>query len=340
MNPLLSSPRFAYHRSPPSTDDIEMLQTDVMRFFAILCLCLMAIFALVKALPMSPPADRPTIATPRDSSAKAAVLEKKIAALKEKLAGLQARLAEATEALKNVEAQAADATVRAQQTVSRLARKRAELAAVSQTLKAAQDAIETREGVLSGIVREIREKRRVREELDAQIEIEEQQYQEIQARLDRAADRLSRAAPPRQPAPIETPPAPAPTPPAPAPTPPAKKGFTLRFASDSALDTLINRRVVQFYALAGQKAWQLNTAKGQPVYTAAPMPAQIYEMAANTVPASYTARFSRQVAAFGSGRVTWGVTLPENTAKAISRLIANREGGDLTIMPSGEVILK
>ncbi|MDJ0809926.1 MAG: hypothetical protein QNJ01_07480 [Desulfobacterales bacterium] len=333
MNPLLSSPRFAYHRSPPSTDDIEMLQTDVMRFFAILCLCLMAIFALVKALPMSPPADRPTIATPRDSSAKAAVLEKKIAALKEKLAGLQARLAEATEALKNVEAQAADATVRAQQTVSRLARKRAELAAVSQTLKAAQDAIETREGVLAGIVREIREKRRVRDELDAQIEIEEQQYQEIQARLDRAADRLSRAAPPRQPAPIETPPAPA-------PTPPAKKGFTLRFASDSALDTLINRRVVQFYALAGQKAWQLNTAKGQPVYTAAPMPAQIYEMAASTVPASYTARFSRQVAAFGSGRVTWGVTLPENTAQAISRLIANREGGDLTIMPSGEVILK
>ncbi len=333
MNPLLSSPRFAYHRSPPSTDGIEMLQTDVMRFFAILCLCLMAIFALVKALPMSPPADRPTIATPRDSSAKAAVLEKKIAALKEKLAGLQARLAEATEALKNVEAQAADATVRAQETQSHLSRTRAELAAVSQTLTAARNEISAREGVLAGIVRDIKAKRRVREELKVQIEIEEQKYQEIQTRLDRAADRLSRATQPQQPAPVKMPPAPV-------PPPPARKGFTLRFASDTALDTLVNRGAVKFYALAGQKAWILKTANGQPEYTAAPMPAEIYEMDAGTVPAGYTASFSRQVAAFGQGRVTWGVTLPENTADAIARRIKNREGGDLIIMPSGEVRLK
>ncbi len=333
MNPLLSLPRFTLYCSPPPSDDIEMLQTDVMRFFAILCLCLMAIFALVKALPMSPPVDPPTIAAPPDSSTEATDLEKKIMALQERLAGLQARLADTTEALEKLKAQAADATVREQATLSRLSRKRAELAAVSQSLKAARGEIETRERVLAGIVRDIREKRRIREALDAQIKIEEQQYQEIQARLDRAADRLSRASQPQPPAPIKVPPAPK-------PTPPARQGFTLRFASDNALDTLINRRVVQFYALAGQKAWKLNTANGQPVYTAAPMPAQIYEMAASTVPASYTARFSRQVAAFGPGRVTWGVTLPESTAKAISRLIKNREGGELTIMPSGEVILK
>ena len=33
------------------------LQTDVMRFMAILSLCLVAIFALVQSMPMSPPAD-------------------------------------------------------------------------------------------------------------------------------------------------------------------------------------------------------------------------------------------------------------------------------------------
>lgn len=47
------------------------LQTDVMRFMAILCLCLVAIFALVQSVPVSaptlpaplPPADRPAVAS-------------------------------------------------------------------------------------------------------------------------------------------------------------------------------------------------------------------------------------------------------------------------------------
>jgi hypothetical protein len=58
-----------------------------------------------------------------------------------------------------------------------------------------------------------------------------------------------------------------------------------------------------------------------------------------TVPAKYTASFSRQIAVFGRGRVTWGVTLPDQTAASINRLIKDREGGDLVIMPDGEVIL-
>jgi hypothetical protein len=58
-----------------------------------------------------------------------------------------------------------------------------------------------------------------------------------------------------------------------------------------------------------------------------------------TVPSNYVTGFSRQVAAFGSGKITWGVTLPGQTAVAINRLIKDREGGDLVIMPDGEVIL-
>ncbi len=334
MNTLLSSSRFAYHRSPPPSNDVEMLQTDVMRFFAILCLCLMAIFALVKALPMSPPTDPPTITAPPDSSPEADALAKAIATLQEKLAGLRARLAKTTDALENLKAQAAEAREREQQTRSRLSGARAELAEASQALAAARNEIKAREETLAGLVQDIKAKRGTREELDAQIEIEKQKYQRLQARLDRAADRLSRVTQPRQPPPAERPPAPVP------PDPPARKGFTLRFASDDALNTLVSRRTIQFYALAGQKAWKLKSVDGQPVYTAAPMPAEIYEMETSTVPAGYTASFSRQVAAFGQGRITWGVTLPENTANAIARRIKNREGGELIIMPSGEVVLK
>ena len=333
MNPLLPSSPWALNHSPPASSDVEMLQTDVMRFFAILCLCLMAIFALVKALPMSPPADRPTITPPPALKSAAAALENKIAALKAELSAIQARLSAATAAMASAKAQAADATAREQETRLRLSATRAELEAVSQALTAARRDIKTREAVLAGIVHDIETKQRVREELDAQIAIEEQKHQEIQTRLDQAAARLSRSAPPQQPAP-------APIPAAPRPPPPARKGFTLRFASDTALNQLIKTGTVQFYALAGRKAWQLKTANGQPAFTTAPTPAEIYEMETSTVPASYTASFSRQVAAFGLGKITWGVALPEKTASAIQRLIQKREGGDLVIMPDGEVMLK
>lgn len=332
MNPLLSSPPFGYHRRPPSSNDVEMLQTDVMRFFAILCLCLMAIFALVKALPISPPADRPTIAPSLDLSAEATSLENKIAVHKEKLAGLQARLADATEAIKNAEVQAADAAVREQETLARLTRTRAALAAVSQTLEAARNEVKTREAVLAGIVQDISSKRRIREELQAQMEVEKKKYQKMQTRLDRVAVNLNRAIEHQQPTTPKTPQAPV-------PPPPPRKGFTLRFASDSALDTLISRGKVQFFAFTGPKAWQLKMANGRLVYSVVKTPAEIYEMETTTVPARYIASFSRQVAAFGQGNVTWGVTLPGQTANAITRLIQNREGGDLVIMPRGEVEL-
>jgi hypothetical protein len=42
-------------------DEVEALQTDVMRFMAILGFCLMVIFALVKTMPMAPPDSGPRI---------------------------------------------------------------------------------------------------------------------------------------------------------------------------------------------------------------------------------------------------------------------------------------
>ncbi|RLB96936.1 MAG: hypothetical protein DRH90_24110, partial [Deltaproteobacteria bacterium] len=109
MSPLISSPTFLFHRSTTLSNDVEMLQSDVMRFFAILCLCLMAIFALVKALPMSPPADRPTIVEPPNLKAEVASLQKEIAVLKDKLAKTQSQLTAATAAVEKSAAQAAGA---------------------------------------------------------------------------------------------------------------------------------------------------------------------------------------------------------------------------------------
>ncbi|MEX1327962.1 MAG: hypothetical protein AB1Z29_14245 [Desulfobacterales bacterium] len=75
MNPLQSPPYVFFQSNPRLFDDAEMLQTDVMRFFAILSLCLMAIFALVKTLPMAPPDTRPAMAEPADQKAEVKQLQ-------------------------------------------------------------------------------------------------------------------------------------------------------------------------------------------------------------------------------------------------------------------------
>ena len=46
---------------------IADLQTDVMRFIAILALCLVAIFALVQSLPLMPTVIEPPAAQPRQA---------------------------------------------------------------------------------------------------------------------------------------------------------------------------------------------------------------------------------------------------------------------------------
>jgi hypothetical protein len=216
--------------------------------------------------------------------------------------------------------------------MSRLSKARKELATVAESLKQFRNEIKEREVMLATIVKDIDDKRRIRSQLKDQIKTETLNLKKIKAALVQFTEKLQQSSQqkrqvPNKPAPPTVPP------------PPTRKGFTLRFASDSALETLITQKKVHFFALAGKKAWQLKMANQRPVYIAVKIPSKIYEMETATVPANYTAVFSRQVAAFGRDRVTWGVTLPNQTAASISRLIKDREGGDLVIMPDGEVIL-
>ena len=332
MNPLLSSPTLYFQSSTTLSNDVEMLQTDVMRFFAILCLCLMAIFALVKALPISPPADPPTLIKPSNLKAEAEALEKEMAVLKEKLVQTQSQLNSATAAVKNSQDRAAGAATVEQETQTRLSKARRELATVSQTLKETRNEINARETMLAGIMKDITEKRRIRSELKTRIETETRNSRKLQQALDEASVKLDRAVQAKQSIPRKEIPEPV-------PSQSTRKGFTLRFASDSALETLVYRQKVNFFALAGQKAWQLKTTRSRPVYISVQNPSKIYEMETGTVPANYVTGFSQQVAAFGRGKITWGVTLPDQTAAAISRLIKDRKGGELVIMPDGEVTL-
>jgi septal ring factor EnvC (AmiA/AmiB activator) len=332
MNPLQPSPMFHFHRTPNQADDVEILQTDVMRFFAILCLCLMAIFALVKALPMAPADDDPKISEPDDLRKEAQSLQFEIAALKKKLAETHTQLDAAAVAAQQSSLQARQAEKDEQAFLARLSFTRQELKEVSQSLKKTGGELKQREKKLAELLSAINDKQRIRSELKSQIENETRNLRQIQAALDLAREKANQSRRQNQHSakkPVEES----------RKQQPVRKGFTLRFASDEALQSLIAGGKVKFYAMAAQKAWQLQLSGGRPVYTSAKSPRQIYEMETATVPIDFLAAFKRQVAAFGRTTLTWGVTLPAQTTASINQLIAGRDGGDLAIMPDGEVIL-
>jgi hypothetical protein len=332
LNPLQPSPIDLLHSNPALSNDVEMLQTDVMRFFAILCLCLMAIFALVKTLPMAPPADRPTIAEPMDLKAEAQSLQIQIAMMRKKLTETLTIVQAATLAADQSSIQVKKAAKEEQEILTRLASTQQQLKKETQSLNQTRQELNIRGTKLAAIINDIDTKQHFRTGLRTQIKDETQNLKKIQATLDQVNQKANQSHPSNlkvspEPSEVDT------------PKRSTGDGYSLRFASDAALQELITGGRVYFYAVAGKKAWQLRLTGGQPGYIPVKNPARIYEMETATVPIEYTTAFERQVAAFGRAVVTWGVMLPAQTTASINRLITGQKGGDLVIMPDGEVIL-
>lgn len=330
MSPFQPLHFSSYHSNPSLFDDAEMLQTDVMRFFAVLCLCLMAIFALVKTLPMAPPDTAATMAKSTDQEADAKALQKKIVALKENLEAVQSRILAATAATEHTSAKAIEAAKTEETVRGRVAKAKQELEKLSQTLIDTRREIEVRKIKLVQLLEDIDDKRRVGADLKIQIENENQTLTEIREKIDRVRVKLDQNQQPHQ-KPVKKPPGVTP------PPAPVQKGFTLRFASDEALQKLILDGKVNFYAIADKNAWRLKLSGDRSLYVAAQIPRQIYEMETSTVPLDYAAVFQRQIAVFGRRTLTWGVTLPGRTADAVHQMVNGREGGDLIITADGEV---
>ena len=332
MNPLQPWPMSLIQRDASLSDEVEVLQTDVMRFFAILCLCLMAIFALVKTLPMAPQTDGPALVEPVNIKADAAALQNQIAVLKKKLAELRTQVHAAAIDAEKSTSEVANAEKKEHEILARLTKAQQEFKRVSESLDETRGALKVREMKLAEMMNDLDNKQRTRTSLQSQIASEKQQLAEIQAKLEQDKKKMSGPPPPSLPA-AETLPEESATPQS------GRKGFTLRFASDAALQQLISRGMVNFYALAGEKAWQLHLRDEQAVYVTTQFPRQIYEMQTSTVPLEYAGVFQRQVAAFGRATVTWGVTLPSQTIASINRLTHGRDGGDLVIAADGKVVI-
>jgi hypothetical protein len=120
-----------------------------------------------------------------------------------------------------------------------------------------------------------------------------------------------------------------------APPPPTESGFTLRFASDSALMRAVAAHDVGVYAIASGRALRMTVSESRISFWEASTPNEFHEMAANTVPAAVVDALSR--AGPDAGSVAWGVTLPGGLRGELDTLMQEHEGGLLVIGANGHV---
>jgi len=164
--------------------------------------------------------------------------------------------------------------------------------------------------------------------------------------------RLQAIAPaPRQPVRTISKPAPAPeTSPTPAggaasaatpsPARPEPEGFTLRFASDSALTRLVARNEISLYAITPNRALRLSMNRGTPTFWPASAPSQNHEMDPATVPDQVITALRRAGTLGLDPQVKWGVTLPGTMRRQLNGYLAEQTGGELVIEQSGELRLE
>jgi septal ring factor EnvC (AmiA/AmiB activator) len=316
-------------RVPPAAGsaggDIDALQTDVMRFLSIIGLCLMAMFALVQVIPVTEPG-KPSPA------AQAARLREDIRAQQQRLRALQTAL----QALRTAGQSARDD----------LAAARQDLARVSGQARETRHARDRMQAELDRLDRQLESARRTLAELDTQSREKSQDLEALRGRLQETREHLERgrrtiaslerqAVQRRQTMPEVRP---RPTPPE---TPaPRRQGFSLRFASATALDRLVSAGTVRLYGMAGQAAWRLTLAAGEPVARKTAYPRWYHEMSAATVPAHYLRGLAAADEGPGASRVVWGVQLPADMRAAITARTRGREGGELVIRTDGQVHLE
>ena len=114
--------RYAKYPPGPAGQDTEALQTDVMRFMAIIGLCLMAVFALVQGIPVQEKGKAAQSAQAARLREEVRVLQLGVQELQLELQGLKAGMQRTRQQLATAEQSLDQVTSRARQARSERAR--------------------------------------------------------------------------------------------------------------------------------------------------------------------------------------------------------------------------
>ena len=108
-----------------------------------------------------------------------------------------------------------------------------------------------------------------------------------------------------------------------------EKGFSLRFESNAALDSLLTGNQFQLYAQIDRVFWGVYFAAGKPRFRPTPSPARFHLMGTDTVPEPLVAALRRDARVRKKTVVAWGVTLPPRIANQVRRKLTGSTGGRL-----------
>jgi len=303
--------------------DEAMLETDIMRFLAIMALCMMVIFSLVQSLPKT---EKPEPSVPLETTDAVQVEQ-----LKHQLGKMTAELQQLKQ-----DAEAKKQQIQQQGKQNHFKNLVVDL---NQQLSSSQQQTQQLDQQLQGLqkdklVDKIRWQAKM-SELQNKLDQVQQKLQSNTQLLKAISGAKTKSVATKK-AVVKTPvidnvepkPNQAATPKA--VKKPAKKGFSLRFANDAALAQLVQQGRVELWRKSGNSyqrwlgsRWQNTNAKGQ-----------LYQMAAHTVPAQYRKQ------AVGNGQRQWFVALPGGVRTQINTLMKQQAGGELVIDASSKVRLK
>lgn len=300
-----------WHRARRNeADNGEALQSDVMRFTAILALCLMAIFALVQSIPLHPGQKR---TEPQNAATT--------------LPGGPTTLApEASESLPSGTTSSAEVTA-AEPVLAAgrpLAPKPAEPRAIIPLPRRPPEvphvSPESTDQRGSASIHEPR-----------MVGAKSPTATPAAAQTERRVGVVESLAAPPQPEPVTL-------------MEVAKvaeqQGLSLRFSSDDALLALVAQRRVQVYAWVADATWQLVSERGELRFASSAKPGRFHQMTLDTVPGVLVRAFGRAVPARLADAARWGVVLPLAIGRQVKALVNRHAKGTLVIQADGRVRLQ
>ena len=292
-------------------DDAAALETDTMRFLAIMSICLMAIFALIESIPETGQEVGVAVAqTPaNDLTDDAKEVAARIQQLRHRAGQLVAYIdnlvQQAEQGQQVLQARYTNARARTIMVEQRLATQEAKLQRVTARLQRVEQAQHQD--------RSERELQRTRKA----VATEEQQLTLIRKAVD------PQSAVSKTPAAPEAPKEKASTEP-----------LTLRFDSTSALETLVTGRKLRLFARLGNKTWLASTTLG---FTPGEVPDQTYRVT-GSVGDALADSFKRQAGLITFRSPQWLVAFNDQLASRIAVMVQQHKHGSLVIGAAGRVV--
>lgn len=276
----------------------DQLQADVMRFMAIIGFCLVAIFAVVQSLPLTP-TEQEVVPGSQDVQQHKGAQE-----ATQQLAKLQQRIVEASDELAIL-----------QQQQSRLQISLAKLA--QQQQRADQHLNQTRELLWQQQQQQLESEPFIVKSDNRRPALPMAHVPEPSQQTEQNQQPQQNQQTPRQSA--------------------APEGFVLRMASDEQLLTLLRQQRLSLFALDGQRGWRV-TPRGEGFeLMTGPVPGTYHEMTRDTVPVMLSQLVLSATEQVAPDSIIWGLVLPEEILARINELMARHAGGELVIGDNGRV---